>query len=304
VTDSFRSLQAVVTGSSSGIGRQIALALARSAQRERSAQRDAGHEARIPDSGDDGDAAADRIPAKTAARMPARIVVHYRRNRGGAETTAEQIAACGVQPTLVAADLRQPDQRRHLVDRAWEILDQPTTWVNNAGADVLTGSAAAWSFAEKLRVLMETDVLGTIDVTRQVVARWQTADRPDADVSRTSPPSIVFIGWDQAPEGFNGDAGQMFGPVKAAVMAYANSLAQEVAPAIRVNTVAPGWIQTAWGESTDDYWNQRAMGESLMRRWGRPADVAAAVCYLADPANTFIHGQTIAVNGGFRRSQL
>ena len=52
-----------------------------------------------------------------------------------------------------------------------------------------------------------------------------------------------------------GDAGQMFGPVKAAVMAYANSLAQSVAPAIRVNTVAPGWIQTAWGESASEYWD-------------------------------------------------
>mgnify|MGYP001814847674 FL=1 len=100
----------------------------------------------------------------------------------------------------------------------------------------------------------------------------------------------------------DGEAGQMFGPVKAAVMSYARSLAQSVAPLIRVNTVAPGWIRTAWGEDVSDYWNERAKAESLMNRWGHPDDVAKAVVYLADPNNTFVTGETINVNGGWDRT--
>ncbi|MCA9136569.1 MAG: SDR family oxidoreductase [Planctomycetales bacterium] len=267
-------IRAVITGSSSGIGREIAIQLAQQS------------------SGDD----------------QSHLVIHYRRNRSGAEQTARLVQAIGCRVDVVQADLCDPDQRSRLVDFAWDFLGVPTTWVNNAGADVLTGDARKLSFTEKLDRLIATDVLATIDLSRQVIERMMDGIGPDASHANDSqpnlfPPSMTFIGWDQAPFGMEGDAGQMFGPVKAAVMAFANSLAQEVAPAIRVNTVAPGWIKTAWGESTDSYWDNRAKAESLMDRWGSPADVARAVCFVADPANTFCSGQTIHVNGGWNRTR-
>lgn len=255
---SFKHLRAVVTGSSSGIGRRIATELARRA------------------SGD------------------SRIVIHCRGNLEGAEETAFDLRELGVATEVVAADLTKESAIARLVDRAWDFLEVPNVWVNNAGADVLTGDAVEESFSRKLRRLLEVDVVGTIELSRRVVNRLMEAEL-------SPPPSLTFIGWDQAPHGMDGDAGQMFGPVKAAVMAYANSLAQEVAPHIRVNTVAPGWIRTAWGESTNDYWDRRAKDEALMGRWGTPEDVAAAVCFVADRQNTFCTGQTITVNGGWSR---
>ena len=282
------TLRAVVTGASSGIGQAIAIQLAKRA--------------------------APGIGSGESGSEGSRVLVHYRRNRTGAESTAEQIRLLGVAAEIVSADLRESSDRELLVSRAWEFLERPTTWVNNAGADVLTGEMQDKSFDEKLACLFETDVLGTIALSRSVAKRMRMdakrmrmdTKRMRADVRQQQegselPPSITFIGWDQAPLGMEGDAGQMFGPTKAAVMAFANSLAQEVAPHIRVNTVAPGWIQTKWGESTSGYWDQRAREQSLMNRWGRPEDVASAVCFLADPANTFCSGQTINLNGGWNR---
>lgn len=267
--------RAVVTGASSGIGRQIAIGLARQHGSHRSEARSADRE--------------------TAA---AKLVIHFRKNQRGAEETAAAVQALGATTCLVQADICQSQQRQRLVDESWDFLGPPTTWVNNAGADVLTGEFENESFAEKLRRLIETDVLATIDLSRQVIRRW----RQDVSGSEAQPPSMTFIGWDQAPLGMEGDAGQMFGPVKAAVMAFANSVAQEVGPTIRVNTVAPGWIKTAWGETTDSYWDGRARRQSLMNRWGTPEDVARAVCFVADPDNTFCNGQTIQVNGGWSRT--
>jgi 3-oxoacyl-[acyl-carrier protein] reductase len=137
--------------------------------------------------------------------------------------------------------------------------------------------------------------MGTIQLSRVVASRLLDQKSP-------VPPSIVFIGWDQAPHGMEGDAGQMFATVKAAVMAFANSLAQTVSPHVRVNTIAPGWIQTSWGESSSQYWNDRAKDQSLMHRWGQGDDVARAVLYAADPENTFLTGQTIDINGGWNRN--
>ena len=250
----------MVTGSSSGIGRAIAIALAK-----------AGVE---------------------------QVLVHYRANESGAVETADALREVGCEPVLLAADLASPEGRRTLVASAFQSLGEVHTWVNNAGADVLTGSSAGMDFEEKLRHLLDVDVTGTILLSRNV------ADRLMNQFEQTScslPASMVFIGWDQALEGMEGDAGQMFGPVKAAVMAFANSLAQASGPRLRVNTIAPGWIRTSWGESTSDYWNDRARGQSLMGRWGSVDDIAKAVIYAADPANTFLTAQTILLNGGFNR---
>ena len=112
--------------------------------------------------------------------------------------------------------------------------------------------------------------------------------------------AIVNVGWDQAERGMAGDSGEMFAAIKGAVMAFSRSLAKSLAPLVRVNCVAPGWIKTSWGEGASDYWQQRATGESLLDRWGEPRDVSTLVRFLASPAAAFINGQVLAVNGGQR----
>ncbi|MEM9828438.1 MAG: SDR family oxidoreductase, partial [Planctomycetota bacterium] len=191
-------------------------------------------------------------------------------------------------------DLADPKQQPALVARAFEKLDRIDAWIHLAGIDVLTGDAAKWDFETKLRKLFEIDVLAAIHVCRRVANVWRGKHQ-------TPVPSITLVGWDQATRGMEGDAGQMFGPVKAAVTAFGLSLAQDVAPEVRVNVVSPGWIRTSWGESTDEYWDRRAREQALMGRWGTPEDVARAVAFAADPLNSFCTGQVIEVNGGFSR---
>ena len=230
----FSGFSAVVTGSSSGIGQVTA--------------------------------------AKLARAGASKLVIHYRSNRNGAEATATLARDAGcAQVILIQADLGDQADRSGLVCRAFDQLGRVDGWINNAGADVLTGDAATWDFTTKLDHLWNIDVRGTIDVSRQVADRLRHQVRK---LPPRLPPSMTFIGWDQALWGMEGDAGQMFSPTKAAVMAFANSMAQDLAPEIRVNTVAPGWIRTSWGESTSDYWDARAEQQSLMGRWGCPEDVA------------------------------
>ncbi|MGB7325598.1 MAG: SDR family oxidoreductase [Rubripirellula sp.] len=261
LSGSFESTAAVVTGASSGIGRAIAIGLARAGV--------------------------------------SRIAVHYRKNLLGAQQTVFAIEEAGATAVAIPADLADPEHARRLADRAFDELGPIQTWVNNAGADVLTGDAGTWDFDRKLKHLMDVDVVGTIGLSRHVAERLASQERSSRN--SPSPPSMVFLGWDQSAAGMEGDAGQMFGPVKAAVTAFAKSLAQTMAPHVRVNTVAPGWIQTSWGEKTSEYWDRRAKGQSLMGRWGSPDDIAKAVCYLADPDNSFVTGQTVDVNGGWNR---
>jgi 3-oxoacyl-[acyl-carrier protein] reductase len=81
-------------------------------------------------------------------------------------------------------------------------------------------------------------------------------------------------------------------------MSFSKSLARDVAPAIRVNILAPGFIETAFGEEADPRWKREVEELTPLRRWGRPEDVAGAAVYLASDAASFLTGQLIMVNGG------
>lgn len=235
-----------------------------------------------------------RAIALGLAEAGSHVLIHARAAAAEAEDVAQAVRRQGRESTVVLADLADPPQLAELVDRAWSWRGGIDIWVNNAGVDVLTGESAEWSFEDKLDYLWRVDVQATVHLSRGVGSRMRSAD------PRPMRPVILNMGWDGAERGMAGDSGEMFAAIKGAVMAFSRSLAQSLAPEVRVNCLAPGWIRTAWGEEASEYWQQRACSESLRGRWGTPEDVAHTACFLASPAADFITGQTIAVNGGFR----
>lgn len=239
-----------------------------------------------------------RAIAQQMATGGAAVLLHTRRRVELAQELCDTLVQQGGAARVLQADLADPQQRAALVEEAWQWRDGIDICVNNAGVDVLTGENAALSFSQRLEKLWRVDVLGTIEVSRAVGARM--VERASADCDQV----ILNMGWDQAAQGMAGESGEMFAAVKAAVMAFSRSLAGSLAPHVRVNCLAPGWIKTSWGESTSEYWQQRAKGESLLGRWGTPEDVAQVARFLVSPAAGFVTGQVIPINGGFRYAQL
>ena len=75
-------------------------------------------------------------------------------------------------------------------------------------------------------------------------------------------------------------------------------LARSVAPKVRVNVLAPGWIETAFGAGVDETVYRRVAESTPLARWGTPEDVADAAVFLASPSAAFLTGQTLLVGGG------
>jgi 3-oxoacyl-[acyl-carrier protein] reductase len=230
-----------------------------------------------------------RAIAIRSARAGADVALTYRANEEGAQDVVRQIEALGRRATVFRLDLTDEAAVCALGPAARDALGRLDVWVNNAGADILTGAGAALSAVEKLDLLLAVDLRGTM------LASWQAAELFGAQAEGGV---IVNMSWDHAVVGMAGLNPQLFAAVKGAVLAFSKSLARSVGPRVRVNVLAPGWIETSFGAALDDEARRKVAESSPLKRWGIPDDVAAAAVFLASPAAAFLTGQTIFVNGG------
>ena len=217
------------------------------------------------------------------------MLVTYRSSEAAAHAVADGIAARGGRALVARADLGTRAGCEALVADARERLGGFDVWVNNAGADVLTGEAAGWGWERKLDLLLAVDLKGTIACSYAAGAVMGAQPAGGA---------IVNMSWDHVVSGMAGANPELFSAVKGGVLAYSRSLARALAPRVRVNVLCPGWIETAFAQEADPRLRQSVADSTPLERWGSPADVAAAALYLASPEAAFITGQAINVNGG------
>jgi 3-oxoacyl-[acyl-carrier protein] reductase len=106
------------------------------------------------------------------------------------------------------------------------------------------------------------------------------------------------MAWDHVGQGMEGENPAIYSAAKGGVASFSRSLAREVAPDIRVNILAPGFIETAFGEEANPKFRRKVMDMTPLERWGKPEDVAGAAVFLASDESAFLTGQMIMVNGG------
>jgi 3-oxoacyl-[acyl-carrier protein] reductase len=212
------------------------------------------------------------------------VLATYRGNEDGARDLAERTGA-----QVAQADLATRDACEALVAHARERLGGLDVWINNAGADVLTGNAADWEWERKLDLLLAVDLKGTIACSYAAGALMR--EQPSGG-------AILNMSWDHVTAGMAGDNPELFSAVKGGVLSFSKSLARSLAPEVRVNILCPGWIETAFASGSDRDFHREVAESTPMRRWGRPEDVAAAALWLASPEAAFITGQAVNVNGG------
>ncbi len=230
-----------------------------------------------------------RAIAFAAARAGADVALTYRANLDGARAAAAEIGALGRRAVVFPLDLADEASVDALAASVHATFGRVDTWVNNAGADILTGSAAALSVREKLDLLLAVDLRGTM------LASWRAADLMAAQAEGGV---ILNMSWDHVLTGMAGRTQELFSAVKGGVLSFSKSLARSVAPRVRVHVLAPGWIETAFGSGADEAWRRTVAESTPLKRWGTPEDVAGAAVFLASPAAAFLTGQTMLVGGG------
>lgn len=227
--------------------------------------------------------------ARAMAGAGARVLINYAHDAVAAEATVATITAAGGVVRAVPGDVAEAATADLLVEAARDLWGRLDVWMNNAGADVLTGAARELPIEDKLRRLLAVDLLGTFHGARAAGVAMRAA----------SGGCIINVAWDHIWHGYPSDYGVLFGASKGGIAGMSASLARQLAPTVRVNVIAPGWVRTAWGEvGAGAAHDARIVGMTPLARWGTPDDIAGAALYLASDAASFITGQVIVVNGG------
>lgn len=227
-----------------------------------------------------------RAIALELGRAGAAVVVGYRADRDAAGDTVNQLRNIGVDALALAADVRQPADVDQMVTEAHRWQGRLHGLVTSAG--VFRGDAIEDVGPEEWDAILRTDLEGTFRTIR--AAAPYLALEPHAGVVTLS----SILGSHAAQGGAPYQAG------KAGIEQLTRALALELAPEVRVNSIAPGFIRTDInrGGWSDPAFAAQVERGTLLRRWGMPEDVAGAARFLLSREADAITGAVLPVDGG------
>lgn len=222
------------------------------------------------------------------------VAINYASSAKAAQTTAKEVEALGAKALLVQCDVSDEAAVRSMMRTVGDAFGHLDVLINNAG------TTASW----KIKDLESLD-LGEWDRTFAVNVRglFQVTRAAVPLLKKGTNPSIVnsasIVGLRPGPQPLP------YAASKAAVVNLTKTLAWNLGPEIRVNAVAPGWMEGDWmqrmlGDKYDDLMGKRARATPL-KRCVTADDVAETMLNLIQ-SNRFVTGEIIVIDGGFTSS--
>jgi len=229
-----------------------------------------------------------RATALALAEAGAAVGVHFHASEAGARQTLDAIRQRGGRAMLLQADLTNDAEADRTVDQVVAELGRLDILINNAGSP-LRRTKIEDCPTDLWRQIFDVNVTSAFLVSRRAIPHLQASGQGSIVNNLTL--SIQTTG------GAGGTG--VYAAAKGALQVLTRTLARELAPAVRVNAVMPGVIETrhhevySTPEKMEEYLRQTPLGRN-----GTADEVAQAILFLASDASSFITGATLDVNGG------
>ena len=227
-----------------------------------------------------------RAMVRAYAAAGYRVAIHYHRNRAGAKDALAEARSAGAEARCFQADLGVAAEAAAMVAEAAASLGEITHLVNNAGygAQSLFTEISDGEWERMFAVHVHGAFYCCKAVLPGMIRRREGA--------------IVNVSsmWGQS----GASCEVHYSAAKAALDGMTKALAKELGPSgIRVNSVAPGVIDTAMNRGFDEAIRRGLAEDAALGRMGLPEEVAAAALFLSSEQAGFITGQVVGVNGGY-----
>lgn len=227
-----------------------------------------------------------RATALRLAEGGANVVVNYLQNHAEADETVRLCEEKGAQAIAIQGDVSEFSAAKAIADAAIE---------NFGGIDLLVLNAGIWEGAPIEEMTEETwnRVLNT-----NLKAGWAMSKACVPAMKKRESAAIVLV---SSTAGQRGEAGYSnYAASKGGQISFTKALASELCPNIRVNCVAPGWIETAMVRLVfeDKAYEQSVINSIPLKRIATTDDVALSICFLLSPWSRHITGEILNINGG------
>ncbi|MGV8086714.1 MAG: SDR family NAD(P)-dependent oxidoreductase [Candidatus Woesearchaeota archaeon] len=225
-----------------------------------------------------------RATALLLAKEGANIIVNYCNAENDANTLVQNIKKIGSDAIAIKCDVSKENEVKQMCKKAIKKFGKIDILVNNAGIvfDVPFKNRAVEHWKRTLNV----NLIGAFICTKYVTLHMKKGHI----VNIASTNGIDTC----SSESMDYDAS------KAGLISLTKNLAQQLAPNILVNCIAPGWIDTDINKDLSKDYVKSETQKILLKRFGKPEEIAKTVLFLVSDDASFITGATIVVDGGYR----
>lgn len=226
--------------------------------------------------------------AKKMASLNYNIILNYVESFDRASILKEELEKnYSIQVLLAKADISNEQEIKKMVGASIEKFGHIDCLVNNAG--IAIDSLVEDKTVADFRRILDVNLIGTFLVSREV-AKYMVKEKKGCIINISSTNGIDTM----YPYSLDYDAS------KAGVISLTKNLAKEYAPFIRVNSIAPGWVNTEMNKELDVDYIKEEEEKILLNRFGEPEEIANVVAFLASDEASYVNGSIIRVDGGLK----